>query len=224
MRGMRFLPQKTYPSWEAAVKASKGTYDDLLVNEYRLSLPYQRPDTQGFKLLLSAACELNPCKILDFGGANGAYCRGIKEELPNCEAVVVENATMVHLANIPGVRFTTELEPCDIFFTSGTLPYVAAPMAVLAYAFLNAKVVILCRNSFSDAPIYRVQSSRLCDNGGGGGDTRIIRYPHQTMRESNIIELAKTHGFDLTFSEDGNDALPYKNRVYDKTLKFVKAR
>jgi len=216
-----------YPSWEAA-KHAAGSYDDDLINRFRVDRDDRKPELgliDGSALRLLA--HLHPtASIVDFGGSTGRTGVAICSEVPSLTYTVVENPALIRLIQ-PGlsVLFVSELpDSFDIFFTSCTLQYIDAPYEILATAFSRAKMaVILSRNSFSETDLFRVQMSRLFDNGSGpipaGYSDTFTSYPQRTIRESRVHEIAAEHGFKLAMRSD--DIHGTIGRDYGKQLVFL---
>lgn len=228
--------ERLYPSWEAACEASETLYDARLVNEFRVARAMHNRHV-GWRLtdrsvltLVSAICG-SGTSITDFGGATGEYYDAIQPLIPSVSYTVVENPTLVSLMAAAGapVHFSAEIpSECDVFFSSGTLQCIKDPYLLFARACTSARrAIVLIRNSFCDEDIFRVQISRLFDNGGGavppGFRDQHIRYPHRTIREKLIHAIAEEHGFALACRLDDVDGvLPYRNKVYGAQLAFVK--
>jgi hypothetical protein len=127
------------------------------------------------------------------------------------------------------VNFENTVPPvCDIFFSSGTLQFLEHPMEVLASGFASAQhAVVLARNSFCDEELFRVQRTRLFMNGSGpvppGYVDANVTYPHRTINEGTVKELAGQHGFRcVTRIEEDSGVLPYLGKVYGKQLVFTR--
>ena len=195
-----------FPTW-GEVCAHAGGYDADLVNRFRSErheLNTVDPAIlQGSVLgLVVLALPQTSLTITDFGGATGDLGQAFLHAYPSSRYVVVENPTMVGLmrGKTP-VQYTTDMpEHCDVFFTSSTLQYLDDPMKMLGEGLRSAKLaVILTRNSFSETETFRVQRSNLFDNGMGpippGYQNIQISYPHRTIRESAVLDLARGMGF-----------------------------
>ena len=92
---------------------------------------------------------------------------------------------------------------CDIFFTSGTLQYLEDPFSILNQGFASAGfAAILARNSFSDIELFRVQRSKLFDNGSGdipdGYKNVSLSYPHRTIKELPLEKLPKGTDYNVS--------------------------
>lgn len=196
-----FTTPATYPSWSAA-RAAAGAYDNDLVHRFRLarSAGFQ---SDGSILKRSALRDIGLARVVDFGGATGELGAEFIAAFPGSAYIVVENPRLVAMIgdSYRGVTFTaTQPHDCDVFYTSGTLQYIADPLAILTDGFASArKLVILERNAFSETETFHVQKAPLFDNGMGpiprGYSNKILRYAHRTIRESDVGLLAKENGF-----------------------------
>jgi putative methyltransferase (TIGR04325 family) len=226
---------KTYPTWDAAARAS-GSYEDQLVNEFRVARavenrangvtqPAESSPLFWLTTLLSGIRE-----IVDFGGATGEYGEALCAARAQLAYLVVENPTLVRLMPpVRGLTFTTEMPAaCDVFFTSGTLQYLTDPYSVLARGFSTARrAVVLLRNSFSEHELFRVQHTPLFDNGAGllpmGYENQVITHPHRTISERRVREIALVHGFELlSRMPDEGGLYRYQDLVYGQQLVFCK--
>jgi putative methyltransferase (TIGR04325 family) len=195
-----------FSTWREAC-AQAGSYNAELVNRFRSERhALNTVDTailQGNVLgLVVLALRKEPLAITDFGGATGDLGRAFLHAYPSSRYVVVENLTMVGLMREKTpVQYTTTMpEQCDLFFTSSTLQYLDDPMKVLEDGLRSANLAaVLTRNSFSETETFRVQRSHLFDNGMGpiphGYQNIDISYPHRTIRESAVLDLARAMGF-----------------------------
>jgi len=127
------------------------------------------------------------------------------------------------------VQFTKSIpEECDIFYTSGTLQYVSDPMDLFEAGVKSARhAVILARNSFCKNEIFRVQTSRLFDNGSGpipnGFVDRAITYPHRTINEDSVRLIAERHGFKCQQRHEASSGvLRHNDEVYGVDLVFTR--
>jgi putative methyltransferase (TIGR04325 family) len=224
---------ETFATWDEAAEASTSYYDDL-INDFRIARAKLRT-IDGAALrstrLLDVVEQLSEpdLHIVDFGGATGELARDYLALYPSAQFTIVENPTMVRkmASTIPNAAFSTGIpHSCDIFFTSGTIQYLRDPYGILADGFKSAtRAVVLARNSFSDSPIYRAQHSRLYHNGTGpipaGVDDVEYSYPHQTVIEHRVHEIAERAGFKLADSrKETSGVLPYRGRVYGRDLAF----
>jgi putative methyltransferase (TIGR04325 family) len=196
---------RRYQTWKAASNASP-SYDNEELNAFKVARSVQRPidgSILASSVLPLVAKTLKPeLAITDFGGSTGDLGLDFLAAFPSSSYTVVETPTMVALmSGRSAVTFVTSPpHECDVFFSSGTLQYLPHPMEVLALAFAAAKsAVVLTRNSFCDEDIFRVQRSKLFDNGSGpipkGYRNITISYPHRTINERVVRELAKDRGF-----------------------------
>jgi hypothetical protein len=70
--------------------------------------------------------------------------------------------------------------------------------------------------------------ARFFANGGGAIPASYkdyaVTFPHRTIREAAIMELARQHGFRCVtrIAEDPTDALPYAGKVYGMQLVFLR--
>jgi putative methyltransferase (TIGR04325 family) len=224
---------RRFSSWEAASKASI-PYDNEALNTFKVARAAQRPvdgSILASSVLPLVAMTLKPdLAVNDFGGSTGDLGLDFLAAFPRATYTVVETPTMVALMKGRGpVRFETSLPAeCDLFFSSGTLQYVERPMEVLASAFASARsAVVLTRNSFCDEDLFRVQRSKLFANGSGpipqGYQDAIVSYPHRTINERAVQEVAKVKGFRCVSSvEEQSGVLPYRGKVYGRQLVFLR--
>jgi len=220
-----------FSTWQEAC-AHADSYDADLVNRFRherhrinkVDAAVLQGNILGLTVL---ALQETALAITDFGGATGDLGQSFLQAYPAGSYVVVENPTMVGLmqGKTP-VRYTTVIpQQCDVFFTSSTLQYLDDPMKVLEEGFRSAKrAAILTRNSFSETETFRVQRSFLFDNGMGpipqGYQNVQISYPHRTIRESAVLELARNAGFRCVARlEEASGSLPDS---YGKQLVFLR--
>ena len=89
------------------------------------------------------------------------------------------------------------------------------------------RAVVLARNSFCRNEIFRIQRSRLFDNGRGpvpeGFTDRVITYPHRTISEDAIRSVAEKHGFRCLEREEATSGmLRYNDEVYGVDLVFTR--
>jgi putative methyltransferase (TIGR04325 family) len=231
IRGGRLLP-----TWEAAVASSVG-YDDQILNSFKVKRASQRKAdgsllTTSALFLMATAFDRPGIAVTDFGGSTGDLGLDFLSAFPHATYVVVENPTIVKMMpDDASVRFVTHMPAtCDIFFTSGTLQYLGDPLGLLEEGFSSAKfAVILARNSFCDVDLFRVQRTRLFENGSGavpvGFKNAKVSYPHRTLNEAKVREVGERHGFRcIARIEDRSGVLPYRNMVYGQQLVFTRAR
>lgn len=225
---------RRYPSWESA-KAAAGDYGAEQLNRFRLARSAGRhPDGSMLRSnALALVMEMlggRDRMVTDFGGATGDFGQEFLSAFPRSHYTVVEHPALISL--IPAnsrICFTSEIPAaCDVFFSSGTLQYVDNPAAVLEAGFASAlRAVVLARNSFSDVELFRVQRSRLFENGAGpipgGFADRVISYPHRTINENDVHAIATAHGFRPVASIVEHDGvLPYRRQVYGRQLVFLR--
>jgi putative methyltransferase (TIGR04325 family) len=221
-------------SWQAASAASAGYEDDTL-NEFRVQRAAQRKADGSLLatnlLHLTAMAMGKPeIAVTDFGGSTGDLGRDFLSVFPNATYTVVENPTMVKKMRDRGSLCFSQIIPeaCDIFFSSGTLQYLENPVDVMNRGFASASfAAILARNSFSDVELFRVQCSKLYENGSGeipiGYRNVKISYPHRTLKESTVHEIAESHGLRcVTRIEDNGGVIPYRGLVYGRHLVFLR--
>lgn len=224
--------EKTYRTWGGAVAAA-GAYDSDVLNRFRVARA-----KQDVRLPLSPAmyCALTnlalppEVQITDFGGGCGQLAKSFRLGWPATRWTVVEHPGLVRLLEpVKGITFTTHTpSACDIFYTGGTLQYLARPYRVLEAGFKSARLALVMeRNSFSERRLVRVQHGRLYDNGSGpvpvGYLDREITYPHQTIKESRVRAIAARYGFGLFLRQDETSGvLPFRDLVYGKRLVFIR--
>lgn len=227
-----------YSSWNDAAAAARTNYDADLLNGFRVyrALINRKLVAKINPMLLSAVRGgPRPMYVTDFGGSTGEMGRALLGAEHGIRYRVTESAGMLDWikahpkAGARGVLFTNDLLNSTVFYSSGTIQYLPEPYELLHRAFKSAwHAVVLARNCFSERTLYRVQRSRLFDNGMGevprGYDNVEIRYPHQTIRETKVLQIAKSHGFRLTVrAEDDHGVIPYSDFVYGASLTFVRA-
>ena len=233
----RRLASRPVPTWRDAIAKSGNDYAMESLNAFRVERAILNRQNRGappdnFLTLVALLADRDQLSICDFGGATGELGEAILSRLPDVKYTVVENARLALLAKkklSTAVQFATTIPAtCNIFFSSGTLQYIERPLEIWREALASAQFAcILTRNSFSEQPIIRVQRSNLFDNGYGaipaGYRNRKIFYPHQTISEQALTEVAKTYGFSLALRLAQNDGvLPYRNKVYGAQLVFIK--
>ncbi|WP_245424961.1 hypothetical protein [Rhizobium sp. M10] len=89
-----------------------------------------------------------------------------------------------------------------VFYSSGTLQYLEDPYGLWAEALRKTiGYAFLARNAFSETQSFRVQHSMLFDNGAGpipeGFENAVTRYPHRTISEGKLVQIAEENGFEL---------------------------
>jgi putative methyltransferase (TIGR04325 family) len=203
------LAEIRFASWPDACAASSNYESDDLVrfrvarfvlNAKQDLLP--EPASRPMHLLTKIIGE--DLRITDFGGSFGEYGTGLCRKFPGITYTVVESAAMVAQAPpLERVTMTDTLPAsCDIFFSSGTFQYLDDPYAAIEAGFKSAaKAVVLSRNCFSEAEMFRVQQAPLFDNGVGdvpeGFEDRPVTYPLRTISESKVSDIAARTGFEL---------------------------
>ena len=208
---------RCYPSWAAAASKAASSYDDADLNAFKAARAALRPIdgtilTSNVLHLTALALQKPDLSVTDFGGSTGDLGDDFLAAFPNATYVVVETPSLV--AMMKGrrrVKFENAVpSECDVFFSSGTLQYIGEPMAVLSSGFASARrAVVLTRNSFSDEELFRVQRSKLFANGSGpvpsGHRDAIVRYPHRTINERAVNEIANQYGFPLRHADRGGE-------------------
>jgi putative methyltransferase (TIGR04325 family) len=223
-------------SWQAAVAASKG-YEDETLSSFKVKRAAQRkPDgsllATNMLQLTALAIGKSDVAVTDLGGSTGDLGRDFLNSFPEATYTVVENPTIVRMMQDHGsVRFS-EVVPaaCDIFFTSGTLQYLEDPISIMNQGFASARfAAILARNSFCDVELFRVQRSKLFDNGTGdipdGYKNLNISYPHRTIKEAAVREIAEKQGLRcIARIEDSSGVIPYRGMVYGQQMVFLRRK
>jgi putative methyltransferase (TIGR04325 family) len=224
------------PSWQHALAQAGQSYSSDLVNRFRVDralLNGDQNETSGVLLLVAAMIGMPDLAITDFGGSAGDHAGPLLERFPKAQYVVVENPSFVAYASnkFAPVRFRTEIpEACDIFFTSCALQYVENPYEVVSKGLASAsRACIFIRNSFAETEVVRVQESRLFNNGHGaippGYIDRTISYPHRTIVESRIVEIARRHNFELVGRlYEPMTAWPASRDTYGRQLVFLRTQ
>ncbi len=229
LRGGRPLP-----SWQAAAAASLG-YEDETLSSFKVKRAAQRKSdgsllTTNLLHLTALVMGKPDIVVTDFGGSTGDLGSDFLHVFPEAAYTVVENPAIVRMMRGHGrVRFSEAVPAaCDIFFTSGTLQYLQDPVDVINHGFSSAGfAVILARNSFCDVDLFRVQRSKLFDNGSGdipdGYRNMDISYPHRTIKEAAVFEVAEKHGWRCVARiEDRSGVIPYRGMVYGQQLVFLR--
>jgi putative methyltransferase (TIGR04325 family) len=199
---------RRFDSW-AEASAVQGNYNDDVINRFR----QERSALNGGRavrldkgLLYAVAAAMGgKVSITDYGGATGDFGRALLDAMPDISYCVVENPVLVKLMPLSagGVTFSNEMpNECDVFFTSSTLQYLPNPYEVLERGFDSARrAIVLERNTFSNREVIRLQRSSLFANGAGkippGYKDVPITYPHRTIIEQRIHEIAARHGAHL---------------------------
>ena len=222
---------KRCATWEAA--RSKGTtYESNLLNKFRVDRHQLRKadstllDASILRMMVGII-QREDLRLTDFGGATGDLGMEFARAFPDASVTVVENATLVSMMEKQTtINFAKEMpNECDIFYSSGTLQYIDSPMQVLRAGFQSAKCgVVLVRNSFSESEAFHIQTSRLFDNGVGpipvGYRNERISYPHRSIRESEVLALARELGFELIARLE--EVSGQRGDTYGKQLVFLR--
>jgi putative methyltransferase (TIGR04325 family) len=221
-------------SWQAAAAASEG-YEDEILSSFKVKRAAQRKADGAVlrsSMLHLAALAMGKAEIAitDFGGSTGDLGQDFLNVFPKAIYTVVENPTIVRMMQGHGnIRFSEAVPAtCDIFFTSGTLQYCEDPVSIMNQGFASAGfAAILARNSFCDVELFRVQRSKLFKNGSGeipdGYKNAAISYPHRTLKEAVVREIAEKHGLRCVARiEDRSGVLPYRGMVYGQQLVFLR--
>jgi putative methyltransferase (TIGR04325 family) len=228
--------RRLFPSWEAAKRAA-ATYGDSALTAFRAVRSIgHKANGQGILAtplnLLAIALGRENLSIIDLGGSTGELGKDFLARYPRGSYCVVETPALVESmrAARPELQFATTVSgQCDVFYTSGTLQYLDDPMSALAAGMKSARsAVVLARNSFCDTDLYRVQKSRLFDNGSGdvppGFSDCWITYPHRTINEGAVMRMAADHGFSCAARmEETSGVYRYRGAVYGKQLVFLKS-
>lgn len=201
--------EKIYRTWEAASVAAKGDYSDSLLTDFRIARSRGVLGAEeGIFIpspVLAKALQGEPGHFVDFGGAAGEMCAVIKNANPGWSFTVVETKAMAKAAAPvrPSIAFLDALpDEITVFHTSGTLQCLKDSELIWGNALKRTtRFACLVRNAFANKVEYRVQKSMLFENGGGpvphGFDNIEVRYPHRTLSEKKMIEIAKKNGFEL---------------------------
>jgi putative methyltransferase (TIGR04325 family) len=219
---------KTYPSW-AAASAAAGTYDNDVLTSFRVARAGASVPLLDNALAWLPGLLGGHLAIVDFGGATGETGAALRKAGADVSYTVVEHPALVALMAARGENFTASIpDACDVFYTSGTLHYLADPFAALDHGFSSAKkAVVLRRNNFSEREIFRVQIMRLFENGSGpippGFKDIEIAYPNRTISEKEVLEMAGRHGFYLFARTPEMDGVPIpQDDIYGAQLVFLK--
>jgi putative methyltransferase (TIGR04325 family) len=206
-RNLEREPRQLYASWDAAKRAAD-RYDATVLTQFRLlraqsHCPYAANSRSTLLPMVSELLGRDDLEITDFGGSCGETGQDFLQAHPRTRYTVVEIPALVDqmgAKDSPIIFTKTMPQQCDIFFSSGTLQYLDQPLSVVKDGFAAAAgAVILMRNSFCDRELFRVQKTRLFKNGAGpippGFMDTSISYPHRTIRESDVFQIAKDAGF-----------------------------
>ena len=201
--------EKIYRSWDEASRAAKTNYSDSLLTDFRVarSREYLGKEEEVFvpSPALSEVMDSAGGRFVDFGGAVGEMCSVLQRKHPNWSFTVVETKAMARAATPlrPSIEFTDEIpDEMTVFHSSGTLQCIKDSEDVWESALKRTeRYACLARNAFARNVQYRVQHSKLFDNGGGpvphGFDNIDVFYPHRTISEKRIVDIAAANGFDL---------------------------
>lgn len=202
-------------SWQDAVTRA-GHYDDQALTEFRLARSRTFvPDGSLLRSnILGVVAEIlskPDISVTDLGGSTGELGRDFIAKYPAARFTVIDVAALVeHCESEGGLSFATEIpDSCDIFYSSGTLQYLADPMATLERGMRSARqFVILRRNHLADNITFDIQRPWLWENGDGpipeGFPNRKVSYPRQTLVERDVLALAGRSGLRCVFA--ANDA------------------
>jgi putative methyltransferase (TIGR04325 family) len=246
---MRFrLPwprERRFPSFAAARQEAGGSYERDLLNRFRverarLNVPTLEPGnlSPSFAVALEAlrGCRSQRPTVVDLGGACGEWGWLLRQRSGrDLDYVVVESPDLARrLAADPffdWFRCVTEVPAeLDVFLSSGTLQYLEDPYGAVETAFARAReLVVLVRNSFAPRESFRVQRSRLGDNGAGARlppgfdpDTPIT-YPHRTVRKDRVLDLAARAGWRVVLRRP-TAAPSGRGADHDEDLVFAPAQ
>lgn len=226
--------EKLYWSWARASAAAKGDYSAGDLTAFRVERSRQiigreeefvNPSPELLSMMRSASGL-----FVDFGGSAGEVCAVLQRKFPAWSFTVVETGAMASAARAlrPSISFLDEMpDQFDCFYSSGTLQYLDNPEDVWRQALSRtARFAYLARNAFSRRKRFTVQTSRLFDNGAGpvpeGFDDMPISYPHQTLSEAKLINIADKAGFDLALRVAGRNGgvTGTSGKVYGADLLF----
>lgn len=231
------MREKRYISWADAASAS-ADYAAPDLTSFRVARsrqivggeePYARPPEELLSVFGSPTGS-----FVDFGGSAGEMCAVLQRRFPSWVFTVVETKAMANAARSlrPSISYSDQLpDAFDVFYSSGTLQYLANPERVWRDALgKTARYAYLARNAFSDRKIYSVQLSRLFDNGAGpvpeGFKNIRVRYPKQTLSEANIREIAGEMGFSMAarVADQNTGVTGTKDDIYGADLLFKRIR
>lgn len=218
----------TYPTWEAACRAA-GPYDNDLLNRFRAARDSANPvmPLSDDHQISQEISRHGAVRITDLGGGTGGLAKSITAKFSNVLVTVVEHPGLVAIARpSPRVTWSTTIpDACDVFLCGGTLQYLAQPYDALTKGLTSARyAAILTRNSFAEREIFRVQRSSLYRNGAGPipdgfPDDCPIAYPHRTIVEAKVREIARVLGFVFErAAREDSGVVAYGGQVYGKDL------
>jgi putative methyltransferase (TIGR04325 family) len=241
------LPRSREPTFAtfAEARAHAGpSYEAELLNRFRverarLNVRFLEPGdlSPSFAVALEAlrGCRAPRPTVVDLGGACGEWGWLLRRESGrDLDHVVVESPDLA--ARLSGdpffdwFRCVTDLPGAfDVFLSSGTLQYLEDPYAPLERAFQRARErVVLVRNGFGATEVFRVQRSRLGDNGAGarlppGFDPETpVTYPHRTVRKDRVLDLAARAGWRVVLRRPA--APSGSGPAVDEDLVFARAQ
>ncbi|MBX4902486.1 hypothetical protein HJA83_14300 [Rhizobium bangladeshense] len=209
--------ERSYESWSKAAAAAP-EYGDKDLTAFRIERSrlivgqeesYAQPPAD-----LLPAMDVPSGRFVDFGGSAGEMCAVLQKQFPAWSFTVVETKSMADAAKVlrPAISYSDQLPAeFDVFYSSGTLQYLADPEQLWREALSRTThCAYLARNAFSSKKRFTIQSSRLFDNGAGplpeGFDNIEIRYPHRTISEASLTEIADQMGFDLAARFEGRNS------------------
>ncbi|TAV04260.1 class I SAM-dependent methyltransferase [Rhizobium ruizarguesonis] len=229
--------EKTYWSWDDACRAAKSDYSDALLTDFRIARSKGiLGEEEGIFIpspVISEAMEGEAAHFVDFGGAVGEMCSVIQKRFPSWSFTVVETTAMARAAASvrPSVSFADKLpDEITVLHTSGTLQYLKDAEGVWDGALQRTRrYACLVRNAFESKIQYRVQRSRLFDNGGGpippGFHDMEIRYPQRTLSERKMVRIAEKNGFELVRRINQNSGVVSSVKgMYGADLLFKRVR
>lgn len=206
LNGLR--ARKPYPSYEAALAECDGYEAADIVSvvfEKTKALKVERLSSTNAFLIAS----LGDATVLDFGGACGAdyfIARAVTGK-PR-KWTVVETPAMVAKAKIletDELRFSTELEPAELIYTSGALQCVDRPFDYLEKLLnLGAKTIVFNRLGLSKGEdVFTIHRSKLSWNGPGpmppGIEDRWVTYPFIFPSKARFMSMVQER-YDIVFT------------------------
>ena len=214
-------------------KHTKNSYNNEILNKYRYEkfhynkdlIPYTFNNSL-FTLLESVSLfyfnKKRLPKILDFGGMfaeNKMYLNNLYKA--DFTYDVIETESVCNLAkNLKHSNFYPEIDKAyinpdhnyDLIFSSGTIQYFEKPYEILAKIFSKKSLyVVFTRTNFSDDENIYSAASYLSGHGSSEGhikyniseNKKLILVPNTQIKESKMLEIAKTHGYKLLRSFNG---------------------
>jgi putative methyltransferase (TIGR04325 family) len=242
----RLRGPRTYRSFAEAASHSGGRYHSETLSRFRVERArlnleslsaLSLPPAYAFLLVAVHVARAGEPRIVDLGGSCGewGYLLRAHARRPFRYQVVEEAGLARRCSADPAFDWATWSEEMpadvDIFVCSGTLQYLPDPYGTARAAFAAAReFVVLGRNSFCEAPLFRVQRTRLKDNGSGdvlpeGFDAEAeVAYPHQVVSLLRIVDLAARAGWRLKLqAESDGGVLPYRGLVFGRDLLFERS-